>query len=554
MSPPFNTNSQSNPCDNDEETWEEVHLNDSILWGLSEDKNRLHGSALEISKHIQSMDNKAIDSLHGSLRKNSTGTDDTTISILINSLQESSREEKGHMGSIIDILEKNNEVLQSADQIIQIFELAEQIAKNNASICNNGDDDESDDESNDESDDDESTNSSSSSSFNDVMEKKPAQFMRITNRSSQPPPPPPPSLKLSPQLNRLHISNQPDQKKQTQTLSKFGSIQRDEVYRSQASDRTDSVLAMGLTNAQVIDEPSVIEGQDDKEYWEGMQGRSIEKTRKSSGRVYEQIGGDNVEDEFHTEKVDGSVPSPRVDKKFSANAVMYDEACGATRKRSKLDRRRKELNDLRKQRHEEMKKQASNKTSKVHQTDERNGIVDRLLKKKTQISMVSNTTASTDQSTPSLLGRQINVRSSMSVGSNRSGRRSGNASVASNSSRKSSRSQGSRASSRKSSFSRKSRLSRASSLLDDGSDNPSPIFVLPSPPIDEISVCASSLSCRSGRSPRQPSESGASSMSCRSGRSSLKQQLPQSMSEEKSSSWTDKMKAILIFKKKKSNT
>lgn len=165
------------------------------------------------------------------------------------------------------------------------------------------------------------------------------------------------------------------------------------------------------------------------------------------------------------------------------------------------------------------------------------------------MSMVSNTTESTAQSTPSLLGHQINIRSSMSSGSNRSERRRrrsrSNASVASDSSN-SSRSPVSKTSSRKSSFSRKSRLSRASSRYDDESfesgveENRSPIFQLPSPPVDEISVCASSLSCRSGRSARQPSESGASTTSCRSGRSLQKKQASQRSSSEdkKDSSWT----------------
>lgn len=531
------------------------------MWGSSGNNVcQLHDSALEISKHIQSMDEESVNSFHGMLRKNSIGVesikDATSIITLINSFEGTNRAEKGHMESILGILESNNAVLNSADQIIEFFEMAKQIAKNNVSSDSvDGSDDES----------------TSSSLSNEVMEKKPAQGKKISSRKSQqpppPPPPPPPTFKPSTQLNRLHITNQRDQQKQKQkqkqqhkeTISNVGSIKRDESYRSQASDTTDSVIAMAdrLSNASVIDEPSVIEGPDDKDYWRGTRGRNKETTRKGHGRAYKQIRSD-WKDDIHREKADRSVPSPWVYKKSSANSDVCDDKSGATRRRS--DRRRKEFNDLRtrKQKHEERKqssnqKQSSCLTSKP-QTDERKGTVDRflkkdarLLKKKTQTSMVSNTTDSTAQSTPSLLGRQINI-----VGSNRIERRGGNASVASNSSKKSSRSQASRASSRKSSFSRKSRLSRASSLCDDESlehgsveDKPTPIFVLPAPPQDEISVCESSLSCRSGRARRQPSESGSS---ITSSRSRAKQQLPQSTIEDKSSSWT-KMKAR--FKKKK---
>ncbi len=134
--------------------------------------------------------------------------------------------------------------------------------------------------------------------------------------------------------------------------------------------------------------------------------------------------------------------------------------------------------------------------------------------------MVSSTTESTAQSTPSLIGQRINVsvRSFKSIGNNNSRRRD-------DASKKSPRSQASRTNSKKStcSSSRKSRLSRTSSLYDDESleprsveDSPHSVSILPSPPLDEISVCASSTSCKSGRSLRLASESG-SSVSCRSG-------------------------------------
>jgi len=441
------------------------------------------------------------------------------------------------MESIIGILEKNKEVIQSADQILEIFDMAKQIARIDH-CCPNDDED-----------DDESTSSSLS---HNAIEIKPAQGTRIANQKSQqppppPPPPPPPHPTLQPpcpQLNRLYVSNHRDRKKEThkQTRGKVGSVKREEIYRSQASDTTDSVVAMAdrLANTRVIDEPSVIQGPDDTGYWGGMRGCSKEKTGKRNGRIYKQIAGDNWEDETNNEKA-----TPR-NKKSSKNSDTCKEKSRTNKTKSAVYRQRKES---RKQRRGKRKQTSSQKqqprctTVKLPQTDEK-GIAERLVKKKTQISMVSNTTASTAQSTPSLLGQQINVRSSKSVGSNHS------------------RSQVSRTSSKKSSFSRKSRLSRASSLHDDKSlesrskgipgsvgDNPHPIFVLPAPPIDEISVCASSLSCRSGRSLRQASESGASSMSCRSGRSLPKQQLPQSTSTSEDNSWMNKVKAR--FRKKK---
>mmetsp|Transcript_12469 Transcript_12469/g.24894 ORF Transcript_12469/g.24894 Transcript_12469/m.24894 type:complete len:607 (+) Transcript_12469:130-1950(+) len=526
ISPPLNANSKSSRIEKEKVRWEENQLNESMTSRLSENSNQLHDSALEISKHIQSMDHESVNSFVETIK------DDTSISILINSLQHSKRGEEGHMESIIGILEKNKEVIQSADQILEIFDMAKQIARIN-DCCPNDDDD----------DDDESTRSSLS---HNAIEIKPAQGTRIANQKSQQPPPPPhPTLKPpSPQLNRLYVTNQRDRKKekQKQTRVKVRSVKREEIYRSQASDTTDSVVAMAdrLANTRVIDEPSVIQGPDDTGYWGGMRGCSKEKTGKRNGRVYKQIAGDNCEDETNNEKA-----TPR-NKKSSANSDTCNNKSRTNRTKSTVYRQREEL---RKKRRGERKQTSSRKqqprctTVKLPQTDKKKGIAERLVKKKTQISMVSNTTASTVQSTPSLLGQQINLRSSKSVGSNHS------------------RSQVSRTSSKKSSFSRKSRLSRASSLHDDESlesgskgipgsvgDNPHPIFVLPAPTIDEISVCASSLSCRSGRSLRQASESGASSMSCRSGRSLPKQQLPQSTSED--NSWMNKVKARLFRKKK----
>eukprot|EP00984_Skeletonema_dohrnii_P000675 scaffold204_cov100-Skeletonema_dohrnii-CCMP3373.AAC.6 len=498
ISPPLNANSKSSRIEKEKVRWEENQLNESMTSRLS-----LHDSALEISKHIQSMDHESVNSFVETIK------DDTSISILINSLKHSKRGEEGHMESIIGILEKNKEVIQSADQILEIFDMAKQIAKIN-DCCPNDDDDD---------DDDEFTNSSLS---HNAIEIKPAQGTRIANQKSQQQPPP------------------RKKEKQKQTRGKVGYVKREEIYRSQASDTTDSVVAMAdrLANTRAIDEPSVIQGPDDTGYWGGMRGRSKEKTGKRNGRVYKQIAGDNWEDETNNEKA-----TPR-NKKSSANSDTCNDKSRTNRTKSTVYRQRKES---RKQRRGERKQTSSQKqqprctTVMLPQTDKK-GIAERLVKKKTQISMVSNTTASTVQSTPSLLGQQINVRSSKSVGSNHS------------------RSQVSRTSSKKSSFSRKSRLSRASSLHDDESlesgskgipgsvgDNPHPIFVLPAPPIDEISVCASSLSCRSGRSLRQASESGASSMSCRSGRSLPKQQLPQSTSED--NSWMKKVKAR--FRKKK---
>eukprot|EP00985_Skeletonema_marinoi_P024261 scaffold16765_cov149-Skeletonema_marinoi.AAC.2 len=505
ISPPLNANSKSSRIEKEKVRWEGNQLNESMTSRLSENSNQLHDSALEISKHIQSMDHESVNSFVETIK------DDNSISILINSLQHSKRGEEGHMESIIGILEKNKEVIQSADQILEIFDMAKQIARIN-DCCPNDDDD-----------DDESTSSSLS---HNAIEIKPAQGTRIANQKSQqpPPPPPPPHPTLqppSPKLNRLYVTNQRDRKKekQKQTRGKVVSVKREEIYRSQTSDTTDSVVAMAdrLANTRVIDEPSVIQGPDDTGYWEVMRGYSEEKTGKRNGRVYKQIAGDNWEDELLK-------ATPR-NKKSSAKFDTRNDKSRTNRKKSEVYRQRKES---RKQRRGERKQTCSQKQSssscttvKLPQTDKK-GIAERLVKKKTQISMVSNTTASTVQSALSLLGQQINVRSSKSVGSNHS------------------RSQVSRTSSKKSSFSRKSRLSRASSLHDDESlesgskgipgsvgDNPHPIFVLPAPPIDEISVCASSLSCRSGRSLRQASESGASSMSCRSGRSLPKQQLPQ---------------------------
>lgn len=535
--------------DKDRETWEEVELNDSIIWSSSESNDEsddyFHESALEISKHLQSMQHESVNSFHGMLRKTSIGTeslkDDKSIGALINNLQESNSQEKGHMESIIGILERNNEVAQSADKIIEIFEMAQQIVRNNDSIiiscCDNGG---GDDYHCDEEDDDYSRSDSSSniSSSINVMEKKPAQGMKVTNRKSQLLPPPPRPRSGPQQFNK------PAQEKQTQK-QKQKRQQKQKRSKGKASvedndsvvDDSVLVIADRLTKASLIEEPSVIEGPDDEEYW---QGHNKEKSKKGNGRVYKQIEGDELyvgHEETKQSRVQQKAPNT--------------DSCGRkmskrTRRRS-LDRQKRELNEFRKQKQEERRRKkptAASSYSCPMQTD-KNSIVDRLVKKRTQMSMVSNTTESTAQSTPSLLGHQINIRSSMSSGSNRSERRRrsrSNASVASDSSN-SSRSPVSKTSSRKSSFSRKSRLSRASSResFESGSveENRSPIFQLPSPPVDEISVCASSLSCRSGRSVRQPSESGASTTSCRSGRSLPKKQAPQSISKDKKdSSWT----------------
>ena len=462
-----------------------------------ENSSQLHDSALEISKHIQSVDSESVNSFVESIKE------DTSMSVLINNLQQSKRGEEGHMESIVKILEKNKEVLHSADQILEIFEMAKQIAQNNASMisCENGYDDES----------------CCSSSIN-VMEKKPAQVARIANRKTQPfpppPPPPPPTFKSSPQLNRLNVTH--DRESYQSAIKSYRS--------SITSDTTDSILLMAdrLANASVIDEPSVIQGPDDIEYSRGTQKYDQEKTGENNGRVYKQIAGDNWEDGV-TRK-----------KKSSASTDLFDK--NGIRKQASIRKQRRH---------------SSRKSSKLPQ-----GTTERFIKKKkTQISMVSNMTESTSQSTPSLLGQQINVsvRSSKSVGRDHSGRRDDD-------SKKSSRSQASRTSSRKSSFSRTSRASRASrasSLYDDESlesgsvgDNPRPVFVLPAPPIDEISVCASSLSCRSGRSPRQASESGASSTSYCSGRS-LPTRQQQLFSDDKSSSWMMKIKSRFKKLKKK---
>lgn len=413
------------------------------------------------------------------------------------------------MESIVHILEKNKEVLQSADQILEIFKVAQQIAKNNASMisCENGYDDES----------------FCSSSIN-VMEKKPVQ-VTVSNRKSfqPPPPPPPPTFKSSDQKKQ----------KQKQEPGKVGSMKRGESFRSSmTSDATDSVLVMAdrLAKASMLDEPAIIQGPDDTD---------IEYARV-------------------TQKCNNEKPGGRVYKQIAVGTGLFHENGINRRAEPSLDRRtkEKESDDLMKQSHKERKKarsrsqrrRSSRKPSKPPQ-----GTTERLIKKKrTQVSMVSNTTESTSQSTPSLLGQHINVsvRSSKSIGSNHSLRRDDD-------SKKSSRSQASRTSSRKSSFSRKSRTSRASSSYDDESlesgsvgDNPRPIFVLPAPSIDEISLCPSSLSCRSGRAPRQASESGASSCSGRSLPSRARQQF----SDEKSSSWMNKIKSRLKkFKKKRPN-
>ncbi len=535
--------------DKDKETWEEVELNDSIIWSSSESNDEsddyIHESALEISKHLQSMHHESVNSFHGMLRKTSIGTeslkDDKSIGALINNLQESNSQEKGHMESIIGILERNNEVAQSADKIIEIFEMAQQIVRNNDSIiiscCDNG----GDDYHCDEEDDDYSRSDSSSniSSSINVMEKKPAQGMKVTNRKSQLLPPPPRPRSGPQQFNK------PDQEKQTQKQKqKRQQKQKRSKGKASVEDNdsvvADSVLVIAdrLTKASVIDEPSVIEGPDDDEYW---QGHNKEKSKKGNGRVYKQIGGDELYVGHEETK------QSRVHEKAPNTDNCGRKMSKQTRRRS-LDRQKRELNEFRKQKQEERRRKkptATRSYSCPMQTDKKS-IVDRLVKKRTQMSMVSNTTESTAQSTPSLLGHQINIRSSMSSGSNRSERRRSrsNASVASDSSN-SSRSPVSKTSSRKSSFSRKSRLSRASSRYDDESfesesveENRSPIFQLPSPPVDEISVCASSLSCRSGRSRRQPSESGASTTSCRSGRSLQKKQAPQRISkDQKDSSW-----------------
>jgi hypothetical protein len=405
--------------------------------------------------------------------------DDTSISILFNDLQESKAAEKGHMESIMDILKRNNEVLRSADQIIEILEKAQQIVNHDTS-----------------SDDDDAT--SSSSIANDVMEKK--SGLRISNSKSHPPPPP-----------RLNPSNRRDQEN---LRPKRSTSKRNEINRSKSStednDMTDRVLAMAdrLTNASATDEPSVIEEPDDEEYW-----RVIRSCNASKGnwREYKQIGGDNRRDEFLLEV------SPWVyNKKSPASTVMCDRKSESTRRKA-LDRRRKKRVPSDSRRY-------SFPTPKLSETEQKKSIVDRLLKKKTQISMLSssNTTTSTSQSTPSLLGLQINVRSSKSVGSHRSGRRTGNARVASNASDGDS-------------------LESGSIEYDSSS-----IFVLPSPPIEEISVCASSLSCRSGRSLRQSSESDASRMSRRSGRCRQRQQLHQSIRNDlvrtEDKTWTNKMK------------
>ena len=487
------------------------------------------------------MHHESVNSFHGMLRKTSIGTeslkDDKSIGALINNLQESNSTEKGHMESIIGILERNNEVAQSADKIIEIFEMAQQIVRNNDSImiscCDNG----GDDYHCDEEDDDYSSDSSSniSSSIN-VLEKKPAQGMKVTNRKSQLLPPPPRPRSGPQQFNKpdqekhkhKHKHKQKRQQKQKRSKGKSSVEDNDSVV-------ADSVLVIAdrLTKASVIDEPSIIEGPDDEEYW---QGHNKEKSKKGNGRVYKQIGGDELCVGYEETK------QSRVHEKAPNTDNCGRKMSKQTRRR---DRQKRELNEFRKQKQEERRRKKPTATSSYScpmQTDKKS-IVDRLVKKRTQMSMVSNTTESTAQSTPSLLGHQINIRSSMSSGSNRSERRRSrsNASVESDSSN-SSRSLVSKTGSRKSSFSRKSRLSRASSRYDDESlesgsveESRSPIFQLPSPPVDEISVCASSLSCRSGRSPRQPSESGASTTSCRSGRSLQKKQAPQK--DTKDSSW-----------------
>ena len=465
-----------------------------------ETSSQFHDSALEISKHIQSVDTQSVNSFMDSIKEDSS----IAMSTLINNLQQSKRGEEGHMESIVHILEKNKEVLQSADQILEIFKVAQQIAKNNASMisCENGYDDES----------------FCSSSIN-VMEKKPGQ-VTISNRKSfqPPPPPPPPTFKSSDQKKQ----------KQKQEPGKVVSMKRGESFRSSmTSDATDSVLVMAdrLAKTSMIDEPAIIQGPDDTdiEYARDMQKCSNEKP---GGRVYKQI---------------------------AVGTDLFDES-GINRTEPSLDRRPKEreLDDfLMKQNHRSRSQQrrSSRKPSKPPQ-----GNKELLIKKKkTQVSMVSNTTESTSQSTPSLLGQHINVsvRSSKSVGSNHSLRRDDD-------SKKSSRSQASRTSSRKSSFSRKSRASRASSSYDDeslesgsvGDTYRRPIFVLPTPSIDEISLCPSSLSCRSGRAPRHASESGASSCSGRSLPSRARQQF----SDEKSSSWMNKIKSRLKkFKKRRPN-
>lgn len=542
--------------DKDKETWEEVELNDSIIWSSSESNDEsddyIHESALEISKHLQSMHHESVNSFHGMLRKTSIGTeslkDDKSIGALINNLQESNLQEKGHMESIIGILERNNEVAQSADKIIEIFEMAQLIVRNNDSIiiscCDNGGDDYHCDEEDDEDDDYSRSDSSSniSSSIN-VMEKKPAQGMKVTNRKSQLLPPPPRPRFGPQQFNKPDLEKQTQKRKQKRQQKQKRSKGKPSVEDND-SVVADSVLVIAdrLTKASVIDEPSVIEGPDDEEYWQGHHKK--EKSKKGNGRVYKQIGGDELYVRHEETK------QSRVHEKAPNTDNCGRKMSKQTRRRS-LDRQKRELNEFRKQKQEERRRKKPTATGSYScpmQTDKKS-IVDRLVKKRTQMSMVSNTTESTAQSTPSLLGHQINIRSSMSSGSNRSERRRrrsrSNASVASDSSN-SSRSQVSKTSSRKSSFSRKSRLSRASSRYDDESfesgsveENRSPIFQLPSPPVDEISVCASSLSCRSGRSPRQPSESGASTTSCRSGRSLQKKQAPQRISkDQKDSSWT----------------
>jgi hypothetical protein len=537
---------QTTLIDKDKETWEEVELNDSIIWSSSESNDEsddyIHESALEISKHLQSMHHESVNSFHGMLRKTSIGTeslkDDKSIGALINNLQESNSQEKGHMESIIGILERNNEVAQSADKIIEIFEMAQQIVRNNDSIiiscCDNG----GDDYHCDEEDDDYSRSDSSSniSSSINVMEKKPAQGMKVTNRKSQLLPPPPRPRFGPQQEKQTQKQKQKRQQKQKRSKGKPSVEDNDSVV-------ADSVLVIAdrLTKASVIDEPSVIEGPDDEEYWQGQNKK--EKSKKGNGRVYKQIGGDELYVGHEETK------QSRVHEKAPNTDNCGRKMSKQTRRRS-LDRQKRELNEFRKQKQEERRRKkptATRSYSCPMQTDKKS-IVDRLVKKRTQMSMVSNTTESTAQSTPSLLGHQINIRSSMSSGSNRGERRRSrsNASVASDSSN-SSRSRVSKTSSRKSSFSRKSRLSRASSQYDDESfesgsveENRSPIFQLPSPPVDEISVCASSLSCRSGRSPRQPSESGASTTSCHSGRSLQKKQASQrsSSKDKKDSSWT----------------
>ena len=498
ISPPLNT-----ITGNKIETWEEVQFNESMLSSPWETSSQFHDSALEISKHIQSVDTQSVNSFMDSIKEDSS----IAMSTLINNLQQSKRGEEGHMESIVHILEKNKEVLQSADQILEIFKVAQQIAKNNASMisCENGYDDES----------------FCSSSIN-VMEKKPGQVTISNRKSFQPPPPPPPTFKSSDQKKQ----------KQKQEPGKVGSMKRGESFRSSmTSDATDSVLVMAdrLAKTSMIDEPAIIQGPDDTD---------IEHARVTQKCNHEKPGG-------------------RVYKQIAVGTDLFDES-GINRTEPSLDRRPKEResDDLMKQSHKERKKarsrsqqrRSSRKPSKPPQ-----GNKERLIKKKkTQVSMVSNTTESTSQSTPSLLGQHINVsvRSSKSVGSNHSLRRDDD-------SKKSSRSQASRASSRKSSFSRKSRASRASSSYDDESlesgsvgDNPRPIFVLPAPSIDEISLCPSSLSCRSGRAPRHASESGASSCSGRSLPSRARQQF----SDEKSSSWMNKIKSRLKkFKKKRPN-